>query len=879
MSTKNGSFVFRLFNALALLTLLVSAPGVTPAHAGGGTVRYAKPTASGTDDCLSWANACTLQTALTSAATDSNIWVMAGTHKPTTGFSRTATFQLKNGVQVYGGFAGTETNLSQRDPAANVTTLSGFLLGITGNSYHVVTGVTGAYLDGFTITAGNADGASPNDRGGGMYNPDGSSPTLANLIFLENSASYGGGMYNDFASPTLTNVTFSGNSAAVDGGGMYNSSSFSRPVLIDVTFNGNSATGSGGGIKNTSGSNPTLGNITFSANSAQYGGGMSNSSSSSPTLSNVTFSGNTASFGGGMSNANGSNPTLTNVTFSANTATSHGGGMWNYESSNPQIRNTIFWGNTAANAGLQIFNFNSTPSVSDSVVESGCPTGSTCTNIITTDPLLGTLGDYGGLTQTILLQAGSSAIDATSSNCPATDQRGVIRSTPNCDIGAYEQYTGTYYTKPAASGLGNCQSWANACTLRNALTTTISGNNIWVMAGTHKPTTGLSRTATFQLKNGVQVYGGFAGMETDLSQRDPAANVTTLSGFLLGITGNSYHVVTGATGATLDGFTIRSGNANGASPNDRGGGMYNNSSSPTLANIIFKNNSATYGGGMYNNSSSPILTNVTFSDNSADYGGGMDNENTSSPTLTNVTFSGNSVTSDGGGMFNSSSNPVLTNATFSGNSAADYGGGMFNSVSSPTLTNVTFSGNWATNADGGGMYNYSSSPSLTSVTFSGNSATQGGGMENYSGSSPTLTNVTFNSNSATNDGGGMHNSSSNPEIRNTIFWGNTATSGAQISNSSSTPVVSDSVVQDGCPTGSTCTTIITTDPLLGALGDYGGSTQTIPLLAGSSAIDTGNDAVCPATDQRGVTRPQGAHCDIGAFELNVYNLFLPLILR
>ena len=106
---------------------------------------------------------------------------------------------------------------------------------------------------------------------------------------------------------------------------------------------------------------------------------------------------------------------------------------------------------------------------------------------------------------------------------------------------------------------------------------------------------------------------------------------------------------------------------------------------------------------------------------------------------------------------------------------------------------------------------------------------------------------------------------SNPQIRNTIFWGNTAPTGAQIYNCSSTPVVSDSVVQGGYPRQH-CTNIITTDPLLGTLGNYGGFTQTIPLLAGSSAIDTGNDAVCPATDQRGVTRPQGAHCDIGAFE-------------
>jgi hypothetical protein len=112
--------------------------------------------------------------------------------------------------------------------------------------------------------------------------------------------------------------------------------------------------------------------------------------------------------------------------------------------------------------------------------------------------------------------------------------------------------------------------------------------------------------------------------------------------------------------------------------------------------------------------------------------------------------------------------------------------------------------------------------------------------------------------------GGMFNDASSPHIRNTIFWGNT---GAEIYNTtSSSPVVSDSVVEGGCPARSICTHIISTDPLLGTLGNYGGSTQTIPLQAGSSAIDTGNDGVCPATDQRGVFRPQGAHCDIGSYE-------------
>ena len=99
-----------------------------------------------------------------------------------------------------------------------------------------------------------------------------------------------------------------------------------------------------------------------------------------------------------------------------------------------------------------------------------------------------------------------------------------------------------------------------------------------------------------------------------------------------------------------------------------------------------------------------------------------------------------------------------------------------------------------------------------------------------------MTSVTFSGNSATSNGGGIENtgSSSNPPVRNTIFWGNTAYTRTQIFNDGGSSVVSDSVVQSGCPAGITCTNIIITDPKLGPLGNYGGSTQTIPLLPGSA---------------------------------------------
>jgi uncharacterized repeat protein (TIGR01451 family) len=210
----------------------------------------------------------------------------------------------------------------------------------------------------------------------------------------------------------------------------------------------------------------------------------------------------------------------------------------------------------------------------------------------------------------------------------------------------------------------------------------------------------------------------------------------------------------------------------------------------------------------------------------------------------------------GGGLYCAGSgighgcSPTLTNVTFSGNTTF-YGGGMFNEgyngTSSPTLTNVTFSGNTATYY-GGGMYNQgyfgASSPALTDVTFSGNTATvYGGGMVNYGSSG-----------------------NSSPVLVNSILWGD---SGGEIYNVDATPTVTYSIVQGGYPGG---TNIITDDPLLGLLGDFGGGTATMPLLPGSPAINAGDPASCPGTDQRGVERPQGAGCDVGAYESRGFTL-------
>lgn len=285
------------------------------------------------------------------------------------------------------------------------------------------------------------------------------------------------------------------------------------------------------------------------------------------------------------------------------------------------------------------------------------------------------------------------------------------------------------YVKPGTSG--DCSTWTDACDLQDALSTAVSGDQIWVAAEAYKPTAGSDRQATFQLKSGVAIYGGFPNTgDPSWEDRDWETNITILSGDLNNDDGadftnngeNSYHVVTGSAvdaTAILDGFTIKGGNANGDwfLPEGSGGGMHNTGASPTLTNLIFSSNAACYGGGLHNTSlSHPTLTNVAFSSNQALYnGGGIHNAIYSHPILTTVTFNNNSATVYGGGLYNSFSSPTMTDVTFSDNIASEIGGGIFNYENSPSLTDVTFSGNKAN--DGGGMSNWTSSPTLTDVTL------------------------------------------------------------------------------------------------------------------------------------------------------------------
>ena len=389
------------------------------------------------------------------------------------------------------------------------------------------------------------------------------------------------------------------------------------------------------------------------------------------------------------------------------------------------------------------------------------------------------------------------------------------------------------------------------------------------------------RTISFVMKQGVAIYGGFAGTETTRDQRNWVTNQTILSGDI-GTQGdnsdNSYYVVVGVNGATLDGFTITGGNAN-----DFGGGMRNVGSSPTVANCAFIGNSAygeseSYGGGMGNDNSNPTVTNCTFSSNTATYCGGMGNEY-SSPTVTNCIFNSNSAYESGGGMGNEDSSPTVTNCTFTDNSAEDdSGGGIYNESSSPIVTSCAFSGNWAP-ISGGGMDNeYNSNSIVTNCAFTNNSATYGGGMDNYE-SSPTVTNCSFSGNQAWYGGGGMYNYLSWPVVTNCILWGNFPD--PVYDDYYSYSIISYSNIEGGWVGGGGGTGNIDADPLFICnpdpyadpySSDYYGDLR---LQAGSPCIDAGDNSAVPTgvtTDLAGNPRIGTANCngqkivDMGAFE-------------
>ncbi len=403
----------------------------------------------GSNNGTSWANAYTsLQSALNVAVAGNQIWVAKGTYRPSSTYGLLNTpryyhFQMIKGVAIYGGFAGTETDINQRTNfgvgEANETILSGDLngddvvtgsgstLSITGNDencyrvfYHPETlGLTDATLDGFTISGGNAVG-SESLSGGGMYNVS-ASLTLRNLSIISNSAkNYGGGLHNTGSSTiTLTNSTISLNKAESGGGGIYNRTSILN--CENVTITGNNST-AGAGIIIEYYSNVKINNAIIASNTATNFGGGVYTEDSEVIMNNTTIANNS-------------------------TTVSDGGGIYSGSSLKPvTLNNCIIWNNKCGQEGNQLYRYYGDLTLNyccysngpnDIISQPSPPTTSNCINL---NPMFVNAagGDHRLYGNSPCVNNGDNSANTTS-----TDIRGQARKQQTTiDIGAYEWTTG-----------------------------------------------------------------------------------------------------------------------------------------------------------------------------------------------------------------------------------------------------------------------------------------------------------------------------------------------------------------------------------------------------------------------------------------------------
>ncbi len=520
-----------------------------------------------------------------------------------------------------------------------------------------------------------------------------------------------------------------------------------------------------------------------------------------------------------------------------------------------------------------------------------------------------------------------------------------------------------------ATGAATGLSWTNAFTnVQDALGAATSGDEIWVAEGVYYPDEGVGYTNDdpaqyFALKNGVELYGGFAATETMRTQRDWQANQTVLSGDIGQddiYTGTLYTaswsdqrgtnaigvIVGSGTDATarLDGFIITAGYAlveygyggggiyiYGGNPqlynlelrgnyaNWNGGGIYVTHSNPAsyIENVWFEGNATClddnfcYGGGMSIRHTTPVLVDVTFKNNRSRMGGGlaMTLDSSSGVIINGAVFSENVATAYGGGMtlwdskdadlqnvtfsrnkaaigggiyaFRSYQGGVLTisHTTFIENTSSGRGGGIYVASMPLNLSHSTLISNTAVGGGGGGIFSQQTVVNVQNTVFRANAGTAGGfsgggGYTALSDGRTTMTNVSFNDNSAP----GFRtcgSTSGNPHyvtLCNAILWGN---GGQELVTSYADPGVSCSSIvdvsysniwlPDGVYPG---TDNQNQDPLF-----VSPATGNLQLSANSPMLDIGDATVCPATDRLDVSRPQGAGCDLGAYELE-QSLFL-----
>ena len=237
------------------------------------------------------------------------------------------------------------------------------------------------------------------------------------------------------------------------------------------------------------------------------------------------------------------------------------------------------------------------------------------------------------------------------------------------------------YVNSTATGTANGTSWTNGYTdLQVAINSAASGDEVWVKEGLYRPSVDLQGTLpaqeelrTFYLKDGVEVLGGFQGVETSVVQRDAAKYKATLEG-LFASNKQAYHVLTVSTNSSsvIDGFIVKNGKAVGTGLHSYGAGVYLTGSAK-FVNIEFYNNVAQLqGGAVYSSGSISQFIACRFeSNNVLTYDGGAAYLNSSSNSFHNCVFYKNTAARYGGIITAVNSNAVLQNASIAKNTGVN----------------------------------------------------------------------------------------------------------------------------------------------------------------------------------------------------------------
>ncbi|SMC58582.1 choice-of-anchor Q domain-containing protein [Moheibacter sediminis] len=632
------------------------------------TIHYVR--LGGVGDGSSWVNSSgSLQWSIDQSNAGDEIWVAKGDYQ----LAMYESYKMKEGVKIYGGFVGNETNLNQRNWKANLTVLIGFSAAIFVNNNGLS---SAAVLDGFKLT----------DAWTGAIVNTNSSPIIRNCIFDDNNAP---AISNTQSSPIIYNCIFINN--IIGNNAPIISNAYSNPVISNSLFIGNRS--SIAVIHSVQGS-PTINNCTFYNNQLTGTGGVIHQNAGSVKINNTIIWGNISGNGNTAANTSAGGTISINYTLAQNY---NGSGIGNLNI-NPLFFNIS---NLSGDDGIY------------GTEDDGLKLRSESPAIDNGDPLTNINGAS--------VQVGD--LDITGNE---RIQRNRI------DIGAYEggvciSSTESIYVDASvvSSGSGDC--WDTAFkTLKEALdfaTLNSEIKNVYIAKGTYYPTgiqNGTDRNATFLIpqRGGIEIYGGYPNGG---GAREVKTNPTILSGDIGNpndISDNSYHVMvmtgtsSGANQVVIDGLILTKGNAtngtqftyNGVLTNQsEGGGLLlrengNIGDKIIVRNCIIKENVASVAGGLYLWASSALIHHTIISDNSAiASGGGVFIYSTQSPKIVNSLIYNNTA-ANGGGIYNSNTSTVLNiiNVTISDNLASNDGNNIHNNTGA--TINIVNSIVWGANA-------------------------------------------------------------------------------------------------------------------------------------------------------------------------------------